>query len=187
MESTAAVRRPLPLSEYYRRFPEVDLQLRTDNPTQLATAILAGELDAALVAEPIAEEPFDRVTAFEEDLVLVARKDHPTVGEDNPLTPTMIAFEHGCPHRKPLETWYEQRGDMPRHTVQLSSYHAMLGCVVAGMGVALLPSSVLDTFPESHLLSTYTPPAGLDKAATLLIWRRGAMSPKIDALIEILK
>ena len=75
---------------------------------------------------------------------------------------------------------------MPRHTVQLSSYHAMLGCVVVGMGVALIPGSVLDTFPENHLLSRHTPPPGLDKAATLLIWRKGAMSPKIDALIEIL-
>ncbi len=186
MESTAAVRLPRPLTEYYRRFPEVDLQLRTGNPTQLATAILAGELDAALVAEPIADGPFDRITAFEEDLVLVAKKDHPTVCDDQPLPPTIIAFEHGCPHRKRLESWYEQRGDMPRHTVQLSSYHAMMGCVVVGMGVALLPGSVLDTFPENHLLSRHTPPPGLDKAETLLIWRKGAMSPKIDALVEIL-
>jgi len=187
MESTAAVRLPVPLTEYYRRFPEVDLQLRTGNPTQLATAILAGELDAALVAEPIAEGPFDRVSAFVEDLVLVARKDHAAIGDGQPLPPTIIAFEHGCPHRKRLETWYEQRGDMPKHTIVLSSYHAMLGCVVVGMGVALLPSSVLDTFPESHLLSRHIPPPGLDRAATLLIWRKGAASPKIDALIEILR
>ncbi len=186
MESTAAVRLPVPLTRYYQRFPEVDLQLRTGNPTQLATAILAGEIDAALVAEPVAEERFDHVAAFEEDLILVAKKDHPPIGEDNPLPPTMIAFEQGCPHRKRLETWYEQRGDMPRHTIQLSSYHAMLGCVVVGMGVALIPCSVLDTFPEQHLLGRHKPLAGLDKAATLLIWQKGAMSPKIDALIEIL-
>lgn len=186
MESTAAVRLPVPLTEYFRRFPEVDLQLRTGNPTQLATAILAGEIDAALVAEPIAEARFDHVTAFEEDLILVAKKDHSPIGKNKPLPPTIIAFEQGCPHRKRLEAWYEQRGDMPKHTIQLSSYHAMLGCVVVGMGVALLPSSVLDTFPEDHLLSRHKPPAGLDKAATLLIWQKGTMSPKIDALIEIL-
>lgn len=186
MESTAAVRLPVPLTEYYRRFPDIDLQLRTGNPTQLATAILAGEIDAALVVEPIAEGQFDHVTAFEEDLVLVAKKDHPPIGETEPLPPTIIAFEQGCPHRKRLETWYEQRGDMPRHTIQLSSYHAMLGCVVVGMGVALIPGSVLDTFPENHLLSQHRPPSGLNKAATLLIWRKGAASPKIDALIDVL-
>ncbi len=186
MESTAAVRLPLPLSEYYRRFPEVDLQLRTGNPTQLATAILAGEIEAALVAEPVAEGRFEHITAFEEDLIMVARKDHPPIGETGPLPPTIIAFEQGCPHRKRLETWYEQRGDMPRHTIQLSSYHAMLGCVVVGMGVALIPGSVLDTFPQNHLLSRHEPPAGLNKAATLLIWRKDAISPKIGALIDVL-
>src|SRR5215471_3308293 len=57
MESTAAVRLPGPLAEYHRLYPDVILELRTGNPTQLATAILAGELDAALVAEPIPDEP----------------------------------------------------------------------------------------------------------------------------------
>src|ERR1700731_4471023 len=61
MESTAAVRLPKALSEYHRRHPEVVLELRTGNPQILARAILAGELDAALVAEPIADAPFDKI------------------------------------------------------------------------------------------------------------------------------
>ncbi len=187
MESTAAVRLPGPLTEYYRRFPDVDLKLRTGNPTQLATAILAGEIDAALVAEPVAEEQFESFIAFEEDLIIVAKKDHAPIGDDSLPPPTVIAFEHGCPHRKRMETWYEQRGAMPENTIELSSYHAMLGCVVVGMGVALLPKSVLETFPERKRLSEHALPPGLDKAATLLIWRKGAGSPKIDALKSILE
>ena len=76
---------------------------------------------------------------------------------------------------------------MPDNTIELSSYHAMLGCIVVGMGVALLPKSVLETFPERKRLSEHTLPPGLDKASTLLIWRRGAGSPKIDALKSILE
>lgn len=187
MESTAAVRLPGPLTEYFRRFPEVDLQLRTGNPVQLATAILAGEIDAAFVAEPVAERTFESVPAFEEPLVMVARKDHPPIGADGPLPPTMIVFENGCPHRKRLETWYERLGEMPRQTIELGSYHAMLGCVTIGMGVALLPRSVLDTFPECHRLSEHPLPPGLDRVRTLLIWRRGAGSPKIDALKTVIE
>src|ERR1700759_836840 len=47
MESTAAVRLPKVLSDYHRLHPEVTLELRTGPPGVLATAILAGELDAA--------------------------------------------------------------------------------------------------------------------------------------------
>ena len=63
MESTAAIRLPKTLAEFHRRYPEVTLQLRTGNPQQLASAILAGELDAALVAEPIAEGQFEKAPA----------------------------------------------------------------------------------------------------------------------------
>ncbi len=54
MESTAAVRLPGPLADYHGRYPEVTIELRTGNPGQLAALILAGDLDAALVAEPTA-------------------------------------------------------------------------------------------------------------------------------------
>jgi DNA-binding transcriptional LysR family regulator len=186
MESTAAVRLPGPLSAYHRRYPDVTIELRTGNPDALARAILAGDLDAALVAEPVADAPFVKAAAFEEELVIVAPADHPPIGKKGVVPRTMIAFEHGCPHRKRLEDWYAARGEMPERTIELGSYHAMLGCVVAGMGAALLPRSVLTTFPESQRLSVHALPAGESRATTVLIWRKGAGSPKIQALVAIL-
>src|SRR5215813_6295549 len=72
MESTAAVRLPKALNDYHRLYPEVTLELRIGNPPALATAILAGELDAALVAEPIAASPFDKALVYEEEPVIVS-------------------------------------------------------------------------------------------------------------------
>ena len=62
----------------------------------------------------------------------------------------------------------------------------MLGCVVAGMGIALIPKSVLTTFPESKRLAVHRLPQGENRAETVLIWRKGAGSPNIQALREIL-
>ena len=187
MESTAAVRLPGPLSEYHRRHPGVVLELRTGHPQVLAGAIVAGELDAALVAEPIADAPFEKRPAFEEELVIVAAATHRPIGKKGSLPKTVIVFEHGCPHRKRLEDWYASRGEIPERTIELSSYHDMLGCVVAGMGIALLPKSVLSTFPERRRLSVHAMPRGQNSARTVLIWRKGARSSKIDALIDLLK
>src|SRR5215471_8016021 len=61
MESTASMRLPVPMNEYLRRYPDVKLELRTGNTTTLATALLAGELDAALLADPVADAPFEKV------------------------------------------------------------------------------------------------------------------------------
>src|SRR4051812_47238785 len=68
MESTAAVRLPGPLNEFHRRHPDVVLELRIGNPEVLAKAILAGELDAAFVAEPVADAQFDKASAFVEEI-----------------------------------------------------------------------------------------------------------------------
>ena len=187
MDSTAAVRLPGPLSEYHRRYPEVVLELRTGNPPALATAILAGELDAAFVAEPIADAPFEKVVAFQEEPVIVSAADCPSIDKEGGFPRTIIVFEHGCPHRKRLENWYARRAEMPERTIELGSYHAMLGCVVAGMGVALLPKSVLTTFPESKRLKVHHLPPDENCAETVLIWRKGASSPKIQALQQVLK
>lgn len=186
MESTASVRLPGPLSEYHRRYPDVELELRTGNPPTLSAAILAGELDAALVSGPIAEEPFEQIEVFREEPVIVSAARLGAIGKKGNIPKTMLAFEHGCPHRKRMENWYASRGEMPERTIELGSYHAMLACVVAGMGVALLPKSVLDTFPESKRLTVHRLPKGENCAATMLIWRKGAISPNVAALREIL-
>jgi DNA-binding transcriptional LysR family regulator len=186
MESTASVRLPAPLAEYSRRYPEVTLELRTGNPTQLSAAVLSGEVEAALVAEPVADAKFDSIVAFEEEPVIVAADSHPPV-KRGAVPKTMIVFENGCPHRLRMEKWYASQGEMPDRVLELGSYHAMLGCVLAGMGAALLPRSVLDTFPEAKRLTVYPLGKEVDSLRTLMIWRKDAITPKVRALVDILE
>jgi DNA-binding transcriptional LysR family regulator len=187
MESTAAVRLPGPLNEFHRLYPDVAIELRIGTPELLAKAILAGEVDAAFVAEPIADAPFDKMHAFDEIAVIVSAAGHPPIGKKGGAQRSVLVFEAGCPHRKRLEDWYAKRGEMPERTIELVSYHAMLGCVVAGMGIALLPESVLATFPESKRLAIHRLPAGESRAETVLIWRKGATAANIDALQQVLR
>ncbi len=186
MESTAAVRLPGPLAEYSGRYPDVLLELRTGNPTQLSQALLAGEIDAALVAEPLQDERFECQIAFVEEAVIVTRGDFPPIDQRGSTPKTIIVFENGCPHRRRLEAWYEDRNQLPERILELGSYHAMLGCVLAGMGAALLPKSVLETFPESTRLRVQALPGNDGVIQTLLIWRAGVDMPNVRALAEIL-
>jgi DNA-binding transcriptional LysR family regulator len=187
MESTAAMRLPVPMNEYLRRHPEVKLELRTGNTTMLASALLAGELDAALLAEPVAEAPFEKVPIYDEELVIVATADHPPIKSPRDANPqAVLAFEAGCSYRQRLEDWFAHHGEMPDRIVEIGSYHAMLGCAVAGMGISLLPRNVLSTFPDARLLSVHSLPAGLGRAQTVLIWRKGTHSPKVRALTQVL-
>ena len=147
---------------------------------------MAGELDAALVVEPIAEGQFEKAPAFIEELVIVAAAGHPPIGKSGAIPRTIIAFEQGCAYRKRLEEWYAARGAMPEHAIELNSYHSMLGCVVARMGIALLPKSVLETFSAHAEISVHHLAAKESRAPTVLIWRKGARSPKTEAFERIL-
>jgi DNA-binding transcriptional LysR family regulator len=187
MESTAAMRLPVPMNEYLRRYPQVTLELRTGNTPTLATAVRQGELDAALIAEPVADAPFEKVPMYNEELVIIASASHPPIrsARDANGRP-LLAFEAGCPYRLRLEEWLARSGEMSERVIEMSSYHAMLGCAVAGMGISLVPRMVLQTFPDAKLLSVHSLPAGLDRAPTVLIWRKGMHSPKVRALMDVL-
>ncbi|WP_095202174.1 LysR family transcriptional regulator [Mesorhizobium carmichaelinearum] len=186
MESTAAARLPSLLAEYHARYPDVEIRLRTGYPQALATAMLAGELDAALAAEPIADAQFEKQPAFHEELVIVSAASRVSVEDRSDMPKTMMAFEHGCVYRKRLEEWYARRGFIAEQTIELGSYPAMLGCVAAGMGIALIPKCVLAGFPESRRLRLHKLPPDEDNALTVLFWRKGASSPNIQALRALL-
>ena len=186
-ESTAAMRLPVPMNEYLGRYPDVTLELRTGNTRELAAAVLGGDLDAALVSEPIADAPFDKVAIYEEELVIIAAAGHAPIKSPRDARPqTVLAFESGCSYRQRLEDWFAHHGEMPDRIVEITSYHAMLGCVVAGMGISLMPRNVLTTFPDAKLLSVHSLPPALAHAPTCLIRRKGTLAPKVSALIEVL-
>lgn len=187
MESTASVRLPAPLSEYCRRYPEVQLELRTAHSYNLTGLVLRGEIDAALTAGVIPEGPFEKLAIFEEEMVIVAAANHPPVKSPrDAVSRTVLVFENGCPYRKRLEEWFALKGEMPERMIEMSSYQAMLGCAVIGMGISMLPRIVVSSFPERKRLSIHPLPAKVNKEMTWLIWRKGARSPKLNALIDIL-
>ena len=187
MESTASVRLPVPMNEYLTRYPEVTLELRTGTPRELATAVREGHLDAALVVEPIADAPFEKIPIYDEELVIIAGAKHPPIKSPQDANGrAVLAFEAGCPYRQRLDDWFAKSGEMCDRFIEMSSYHAMLGCAVAGMGISLVPRMVLKTFPDAKLLTVHTLPPGLNLAPTIFIRRKGPVSPKVSALIEVL-
>lgn len=187
MESTAAARLPVPLGKFHTRFPDVSIELHTGNPQHLLRQVLAGELDAALVAEPVPDARLDVLPAFDEELVIVAGKGHPLIGSPKQVTKrTLLAFHHGCPYRKRLEDWFERGGVTPEKIIEVASYHAILGCVMAGMGVALMPHSVLDTYtPRAHL-SIHPLSPKFRMSRTLLAWKKEAPQANIAAFASIM-
>jgi len=69
----------------------------------------------------------------------------------------------------------------------MGSYHAILGCCVAGMGVALIPAAVLDTYTERARLSVHKLKGEFRSVKILLIWRKDSPQPKVSAFAGLLR
>ncbi|HAT30973.1 MAG TPA: LysR family transcriptional regulator [Janthinobacterium sp.] len=187
MESTAAIRLPALLARLHERYPKLTVSLRTGAPQPLTARVLAGELDAALVAEPVSDARLDSVLACVEDLVIIGPPGHGPIRSARDLrSGALLAFEPDCPHRQRLEAWCADAGVAPAKIVELGSYHAILGCCVAGMGFALIPVAVLDTYSERAKLSEHRLGGKLRSVNMMLISRKDAAQPKVLALAGLL-
>lgn len=188
MESTAAVRLPGPLGLFHERYPDVALELYSGDPRDLVNKVLGSELDAALIADPVSDRRLETVAIYDEELVIIAEARHGAITSPKDLASrSILAFHPGCPHRRRLEEWFARGHVMPERIVEVGSYHLILGCVAVGMGVALIPYSVLDTYAERARLSVHKLRAKFGRVKTRLVWRKDAPQAKILALSAVLQ
>src|SRR6218665_747462 len=145
LESAAGARLPPVLSAFHARYPEVPLELQTGTTAALLRRLEQFEVEAAFVSEPFDQGPWSTLPAFEEELVLITAKDAPRLRRPADLGgQTLVAFPHGCSYRRCLVEWLAEDGASPARMLELGSYHAIVACVAAGTGVAIVPAEVLD-------------------------------------------
>jgi DNA-binding transcriptional LysR family regulator len=185
MENTAAVRLPPLLADFHQRHPAVQLELRTGPTAGLIAAVLAGELDCALVCGPVSETRLESQPFCQENLLLISALGAQVTPQSGPHT--LLAFDHGCAYRQRLERWLAESGCVVDRLVELDSYHAMISCAASGMGIALVPEALLAHTPAAGHVATHPLPAHLAAAPTVLIRRPGLRSPAIDAFFASLR
>lgn len=143
MECTAAVRLPPLLARYHTAWPRVTLSLITGTTGTITQMVVDRQVDCAFVAGPVAHERLEGEAVFVEELVLAVPASVRSA-EDADLR-TMLGFPAGCSYRARTENWLRNRGRPPRAVMQFGTLDGLLGCVAAGMGVTLLPRTVVES------------------------------------------
>ena|SRR5688572_15615729 len=188
LESTAATRLPPILAKYHRNHPAVRLELATGTSAALVGRVLREELEAAFVAEPFAAKGLETQHVFTEELVLVTPRGYAPVATPKDLgQETILAFATGCSYRRRLEAWLGRSSVVAERVMEYGSYHAIVACVAAGGGIAVIPRSVLRATGMEAQLAVHALPAKVANARTFLVWRRGARSSAFVALQESLR
>jgi len=188
LESTAAARLPPLLSTYHERYPDVQIELVTGDSTALLHRVRNFDVEAAFISEPFCAEGLEAQEAFTEELALIAPKTMaPIKGARDLRNRTVIAFATGCSYRRILEDWLSMSKVVPERVLELASYHAIVACVAAGSGVAIMPRSVLRAVHAESDVQALPLPPKVARVRTHLIWRPEHRSPALDALREKLR
>ncbi|WHY55946.1 LysR family transcriptional regulator [Peribacillus simplex] len=177
METTAAVRLPVLFSKYHKDFPEVDLTLKTGSTEQNIQAVLQNELDGAFVAGPINHPDLIQKEVFEEELILITDTIHPPISSIEDIqTRTLLVFHAGCAYREKFELWLKQEKMIPNKIMEFGTIDGIIGCVAAGLGISMLPQSVIAKH-EHDGLRQHSIPNLCGKVKTVFIYRKDKYAP----------
>jgi DNA-binding transcriptional LysR family regulator len=187
LESTAGSRLAPILSKFHKLYPGVVVELVTGTTGALVQRVSTFEIEAAFVSEPFTAQGLNAMQVFEEELVLITARDMSPVTRAAQLAGhTLIAFVSGCSYRKRMEEWLGTGAVLPARTLELASYQAMIACVAAGTGYALVPKSLLASLKAGGEVKQHELPGRIRRNRTHLVWHGGASAAleKLQALLQ---
>jgi DNA-binding transcriptional LysR family regulator len=81
-----------------------------------------------------------------------------------------------------LESWLGTAKVHPDRVMEFQSYHAIVACVAAGTGIAVVPRSVIEMTSAGKEVKVTSLPEATARAKTQLVWRPGHDSVALDAM-----
>lgn len=179
----------------HRRFPQLELLLVEEKTEVVLQQLRDGQLDAGILALPVADAHLHHEELFTEDFVLAVPADHPLAGGDGPVDLPLLShedvllLEEGHCLRDQALAVCQMAGASEHHGFRATSLETLRQMVAAGVGVTLLPSLAVQPpvtpSPDIHL-RRFTDPAPSRRLA--MFWREtsvyGEFLPKMAAIIR---
>lgn len=193
-ESVLTYRLPEVLKLFRKRYPRVELIFRPDSDNKLADELESGKLDLAIsMSDLVAGDQLSSIKMRSEDIYLFATPDHPLANAKKVYPKdlsdqTLLLTEAGCGYRKKLDMQLASAKVKPQHVTEFSSVEAIKQCVLAGMGIGLLPEIVIACELKKKQFTVMNWQGAKMSIATHMVWHKDKwISPGMQAFQEILK
>lgn len=172
-QTTAAFFLPKVLAQYHKLYPRVDLSLSTSHSYELAQMVNRFQLDGAFVTYTVNDDNIVKELAFEEELVLIAEP------EDRDLhvlcTKPFLINNVGCSYRTQLDSWLSSEGLLNVRYMEFNHFDAIIGGVIAGLGVSLVPKSSIVQQEQEGLLKSFVLPEQYSLTKTFFIRHKDSL------------
>ncbi|PSJ27401.1 LysR family transcriptional regulator [Streptosporangium nondiastaticum] len=185
------------LADFHDAHPALEIALTEDTSERMQTALLAGELDIALLG-PTDEVPppgLSLQTVIDAPLAVVVAAGDPLLAPaDRTSVPlaelrdrALICLPRGTGARAALERACAQAGFRPRVAFEAAAPPVLAQLAARGLGVAVLPAGEDGPAGDGHLRTLAIVRPGI-RARIALAWRAaGPASPAARALLDRLR
>jgi DNA-binding transcriptional LysR family regulator len=140
---------PPALAKFHAAYPGIELVLHEAGSRDLVSELEQGALDVALVILPVRHETLETTPLLREELVVAVAPEHPLasrktipIGELKGVP--LVMFRDGYDLRAATVTACRRAGFEPVFALEGGEMDGVLRFTAAGLGVAVVPSLVID-------------------------------------------
>ncbi|MGK6316371.1 LysR substrate-binding domain-containing protein [Neorhizobium sp. DT-125] len=177
---------PTIINDLNRTFEGIDIQVRETQTAKLVQELAQGELDLAIVALPVSEPSLTELTLFEEEFVLVRRREDegkPVPEREALREMRLLLLEEGHCFRDQALSFCRIGSMRPREVMEGSSLSTLVQMVSAGIGITLIPEMAVPVETRSAQVSISRFQTPQPSRTIGVIWRNS--TPLVKQLLQI--
>jgi LysR family transcriptional regulator, cell division regulator len=189
LQSTASARLPEILKEYATRYNKVDIAVETGTAPELIEKVSEYRVEGAFVSGPVDRPELHAIPAFMEEVVILTPvafrsvKQYLTKGP----VPKVLVFKTGCFYRQKLEHFLSDEGIAELNEMEFGTLDGIIGCVSAGLGMSMLPRSVVERSARRSEVRMHKLPKEISLVETSFVTHKAQVaSSALERLVEII-
>jgi DNA-binding transcriptional LysR family regulator len=193
-ESVCIYRLPGILREYHLRCPRVRLLFQPMACIDAPRMVSSGQVDVALILDKPLRAVHLWVEALSaEPILLVAPPEHSLTGVPRITAADMdgepvVLTETNCSYRIAFEQTLMRAGIHPATTLEFSNVEAIKQCVMAGMGLGVLPAYVVDReLEQGRIAALNWAEADMTMQLQMIRHKDRWLSPALRAFLEVVR
>ncbi len=189
LQSTAAARLPEILRDYVFKYKRVDIAVETGTTSELIQKVLDCQIEGAFVSGLVDRPELKAIPAFVEEVVVVTPIAYRTVKQylTHGPVPKAIVFRMGCSYRQKFEHFLVDEGFNNFEEMEFGTIDGIIGCVGAGLGITMLPRSVVERSSRRKEIRIHELPRQTNLVETSFVTRKADVpSNALDRLVEII-
>lgn len=192
---TSALSQFLPddVARFVSLYPQIKFDIEERVGTAVVRAVSDGRADLGIIAAETAPQGLDTLPYRKDELVVVVQASHFLASHQAVSFSQVLALECVGPHPESsmhalLTREAEKLGQVLKPRIRISSFDCMCRMVSSGLGLAIMPRSVVQPYLRSHKLKAVSLDEPWAMRSLLLVFKKyDAASPTLKTLIEHLK